>query len=423
MQLKDDAIYKAIKEEKIHYVKERARARTLVTPLGEITIERRYYQNRKTNKYSALLDEVMDIPKHSRIEANAQAQILEKAAELPYSHAAQVTKDVTISRQTICNLVRKYRDIPEAYEMTVPYKDGTPVPDRLFIEVDEDHVAMQSGKNRQLRLAYIYEKKVAEGPTRRRLENLVFFSGFEDMESFWRKIDAYLAVTYGENNYPRITIIGDGATWIKYGVKIIPNAELATDMFHVSKYLRKISTKESILSALWQAIYGDDKKTFKRLVRGCLDENPSKEWKIKQARTYVTNNWDGIQLSVQDPAIHSSTEAHVSHVLSKCVSSRPMGWSDINVECIAKLRAYKLNGGSIKALTERKATSDTVKSPVLIDKQALILNVAKKMADEKIQASLYVNYDAEKACHIPGYETRKQYGFRDIMNAGFSKLM
>lgn len=46
----------------------------------------------------------------------------------------------------------------------------------------------------------------------------------------------------------------------------------------------------------------------------------------------------------------SSTEGHVSHVLSARMSSRPMGWSMHGATQMAKLRAYELNGGDMLEL-------------------------------------------------------------------------
>ena len=46
----------------------------------------------------------------------------------------------------------------------------------------------------------------------------------------------------------------------------------------------------------------------------------------------------------------SSTESHVSHVLSDRMSSRPKGWSSQGAEKMARLRAYYLNGGDMLEL-------------------------------------------------------------------------
>ena len=52
-----------------------------------------------------------------------------------------------------------------------------------------------------------------------------------------------------------------------------------------------------------------------------------------------------LSLRHQNGVKGSSTEGHVSHVLSSRMSLRPMGWSIKGATKMAKLRAYELNGG------------------------------------------------------------------------------
>lgn len=51
-----------------------------------------------------------------------------------------------------------------------------------------------------------------------------------------------------------------------------------------------------------------------------------------------------MRLKGEEGVVGSSTEGHVSHVLSSRMSSRPMGWSKKGVAKMAQLRAYYLNG-------------------------------------------------------------------------------
>ena len=46
----------------------------------------------------------------------------------------------------------------------------------------------------------------------------------------------------------------------------------------------------------------------------------------------------------------SSTESHISHILSFRMSSRPMGWSRQGAGKMAELRAYYYNGGDMLEL-------------------------------------------------------------------------
>ena len=61
-------------------------------------------------------------------------------------------------------------------------------------------------------------------------------------------------------------------------------------------------------------------------------------------------NWEGIHKALTQPDAASSTEGHVSHMLSDRLSSRCMGWSPIGAEQIARMRTYIANGGNRKPM-------------------------------------------------------------------------
>ena len=71
--------------------------------------------------------------------------------------------------------------------------------------------------------------------------------------------------------------------------------------------------------------------------------------RIEEAAGYILSNWTAARLRLRhkEGVVGSSTEAHVSHVLSSRMSSRPMGWSIRSAEKMAQLRAYYLNGGDM----------------------------------------------------------------------------
>lgn len=52
----------------------------------------------------------------------------------------------------------------------------------------------------------------------------------------------------------------------------------------------------------------------------------------------------------KEGVIGSSTEGHVSHILSSRMSSRPMGWSRKGAAQMAQLRTYYYNGGDMLEL-------------------------------------------------------------------------
>jgi len=66
----------------------------------------------------------------------------------------------------------------------------------------------------------------------------------------------------------------------------------------------------------------------------------------------IKNNWQGIRRRVKNGGniTGSSTESHISHVLSSRLSSRPMGWCREGLDKMAQLRVYWKNGGSMLGL-------------------------------------------------------------------------
>ena len=74
--------------------------------------------------------------------------------------------------------------------------------------------------------------------------------------------------------------------------------------------------------------------------------------KVDEAAEYILSNWSAAKLRLKrkNGVLGSSTESHVSHILSERMSSRPMGWSRQGAEKMAGLRAYYYNGGDMLEL-------------------------------------------------------------------------
>ena len=77
----DEALYETVKPRHAYQVKEKRRARTLVTTFGEITFHRRYYRDVQTHAYTYLLDDWCQLPPYSRIDVSCQAQIADYAKD------------------------------------------------------------------------------------------------------------------------------------------------------------------------------------------------------------------------------------------------------------------------------------------------------------------------------------------------------
>ena len=117
----------------------------------------------------------------------------------------------------------------------------------------------------------------------------------------------------------------------------------------VSLFLRHVSNNE-----YEQAI---------ELCKSILEESSVKgrEAKLKQAK-YLLSNWERIRNQRHTDAVGCSAEGHVSHILSARLSSRPCGWSNRNMENIARLRVMKANGQVIRYtdIAQKKQEEETM---------------------------------------------------------------
>lgn len=123
-----------------------------------------------------------------------------------------------------------------------------------------------------------------------------------------------------------------------------------------------------------------DKKTAMKLIEIAIEEteSESKKKSIKEVKKYIRNNWNGIINLFKEEKYICSTEGHISHVLSSRLSSRPMGWSLIGADEIARMRTYRENGGNIKTYyNEQRKRNKKKKAIEKIEKRTIRKNKKK----------------------------------------------
>jgi hypothetical protein len=408
----DDTIYQTVKPTHQYSIKERARERALDTRFGTIRFSRRYYQDRKTKKYHYLLDEWGQLAPYVRIEPSCRAQMVAYAKDHSYQKAAALTTDCPISSQSVMNSIRRVGTIPnEASPTPTVGSDVT----QVFIEADEDHVAMQQCKSKQMKMACVYEGKERVSKGRRRLVNKHVFSGYESPSKFWQEVNQYIQQVYPQNQ--TVSLIGDGGRWIETGTTYVRNSHHVMDGYHVATYLTKIAGNGTQAS-LYEAIRHDDRDGFTQAAEQKLQRSPRRKKAIESGKTYILNHWEGVRAILLDTKLVSSTEGHVSHLLSSRLSSRCMGWSPLGSEQIARLRTYAENGGNVSAYALKKMQPVVPTSIKELGKDAGLEKQIKK------QMLPYCNYIADNASLLPGSESAYTGGWmRNIMNSGYHHLM
>ena len=148
---------------------------------------------------------------------------------------------------------------------------------------------------------------------------------------------------------------------MKKGMELL-GADFVLDEFHLKKYVKRMvrSTGEPEREAeVNEWIKEGKKKELEEWVKekaAVLEEKEGK--KLENSYGYIKRNWKGVRNRVGKKAgvLGSSTESHVSHVISARMSSRPMGWSKEGAKKLSFLRIYWKNGGKMEQLLseERK---------------------------------------------------------------------
>ena len=358
-----------------HWVVEAHETKQLITSLGTVTFEKTLFRNKTTGECEYLLDRIMGFAKHERISEDALARMLKEAVQTSYQRGGEETSLTTdVKKQTVKNKIHAL-EFPRNEEKAEKKK----VVEYLYIEADEDHASLQfrekkgdleENENHQknnclmTRLVYVHEGIEMEAPKskRHKLVNPYYFCGTsygQENAAFWDEIYEYINNHYEVDKIKKIYLNADGGGWIKSGMKRISGITYVLDEFHIGKYLTKLTShmkdsREDAVNELRTAIRSKTKKEFEEIVErleGCL-ENEAGTKRMSEAKEYILSNWTAAKLRLrhQDGVIGSSTEGHVSHVLSSRMSSRPMGWSIKGATKMAQLRAYELNGGDMLEL-------------------------------------------------------------------------
>lgn len=354
----------------------------LLTTFGQIRYKRTYFKPKHGGKRKYLVDELVGIKPHDRMSADVVIKTLDEAIESSYKKAGEkASYEDEVSKQAVMNKVHTAEVNPPKL------KDTEKIDVRvLYIEADEDHVAHQIKRSKDgsrclmPKLIYVHEGLDFGKSTAKKkvLKNVRYFGEDCCPEDLWLQVAQYISDQYNEEKIETVYISGDGAAWIKQGLKWIDKSRFVLDNHHLNKYI-KIATAhlndEAIYQGLKDALDWPDKemaqKVFKRILK--LTESETKKEAVKDAKKYIMNNWDGIAIKAEKGCeiVGCSAEGHVSHVLSARLSSRPKGWSKTGVNQMTKLLVFKKNGGIIYDLVMLQKEKERKEQKIEIQEELL----------------------------------------------------
>jgi len=367
--------------------------KTITTIFGEVKYKRTYYKNKKTGEYKYLSDERVGIEVHDRLDSSLKAKLIDEAIESSYRKSGQVAVDtIDLTNQTVMNTIRELGKISND---CVKITEKKKVVKTLYIEADEDHVALQSGKNIEPKLVYVHEGKKLVTKDRYRLKNVRYFSGvYSNSADIWVEVANYLEETYDMDKIEKIYLSGDGARWIKEGLGWIKGSIFVLDRFHLSKYV-KVATAHMphTTPIMWHYINKLDIKSVLDLFKVIIEETKgeTKIKAIKDARRYIKSQWEGIKNQYNEDYVGCSAEGHISHILADRLSSRPLAWSKIGVDQMSRLRVFKSNGGNVYDLVIKKKKEKQKELRLSKISKQNIKKIISKSANEKIDNITILN--------------------------------
>lgn len=406
LEMLDEIIRESSSRKKEYYIQRRNDEKTLITIFGEVNYLRTYYKSKKDGSYRYLSDELVGISPYERMDLSYESELIKEAIETSYEKSGKrASSNVQVTKQTVMNTIRKLGEV-ENDEAKLPTKKKQVK--TIYIEADEDHVALQNGKNKEIKLIYVHEGKKYKSKGRYELINKRYFTGsLKNSEELWLEVANYLEEAYEMDKVEKIYISGDGASWIKEGLNWIKGSKHVLDYFHLSKYVRKATAHmPHTIEVLWSYINNRNKDHVKELLNFIIEETESQTKKeaVKDSKRYILNHWDSIMRGYEEEYIGCSAEGHISHILSSRLSSRPLGWSLVGADQMARLRVYKANGGDIYELLSKKKGER--------QKENRIIELEKKVVKKKLRTA-----SAETIDNIPYINDGRRTWQRQILKA------
>lgn len=418
------------------WVVEKDSQKQLITSLGTVHFTKTLFTNKETNEMAYLLDEILGLEKHERMTEDAVAAMLEEAVQTSYRRGGEEScLTGNVSKQTVKSKLHELK-FPKNTEQPEKKKEV----EYLYVEADEDHISLQfrekkgdltqneqnQKNNCQIaKLVYVHEGLEPEAPKSKRykLVNPYYFSSICDgkgNEEFWDEIYEYIENHYDLRKIKKIYLNADGGSWIDTAKSRISGITYVLDEFHLQKYLIKMTSHmkdstEDALKELRTAIRTGNREKFKEIAERLKNALPEERMEsgslnIDKSREYILSNWGAarVRLKHTDGTIGSSTEGHVSHVLSSRMSSRPMGWSKKGAGKMAQLRAYYYNHGDMLELVRYQKEE----LPKAAGCECDILSSVQILNSEKNSYGLVGKY-VEAISHHVSLDTKKKVYFNE----------
>jgi len=295
--------------------------REILTTFGTVRYRRTYFRT-KSGEHVHPIDKP-----YQRLSDGVSEALVEAARSASYAKSAQSVAQGQVSPQSVMRKIREC-SVPDT-----PETQDKPKPATLHIDADEDHITLRGGKKAIVPLVSVYEGIEKRGK-RGICRNVFHIARYgEKTEELWEEVLTEMEKRY-DLSETKLYLHGDGANWIRAGLKFLPNCVFVLDPYHRKKALCQAvggleeKKAEECRKTLYEALKNGEKERFASIAETLRQTQASKS--AKEALKYLRNQFDAIHLRFIDPETRNggATEPHISHVLSSRLSSRPRRWSE-----------------------------------------------------------------------------------------------
>lgn len=316
-----------------------------------------YYDARR-GKYVTALNEMMGFRKYQKVEEDVRRSLLECLAFFPLKISSLPATGGQVSEKSIRNYLREV-EIPEPAEAEEKRKCAV-----LYVHIDEGHCSTQPKAKRrhssQIPVAVVTEGVVQErkGRSRNIRPYIIVDPGCSTGE-LEKRIAAYIFKTYDVSVLTQINVIGDGAQSIRKAIDDwFPGlTKHYMDRFHLMRAVNALNSlrpdakgASKPAKKICETLRKNDRKAAEAELQALTAFASAKGQKEKLARisSFILNCWEPNVHTMEKGSPPSCTEAAVWHVIAKRQTSECMAWRKSSMGKLAALRAYIMNGGSLR---------------------------------------------------------------------------
>lgn len=360
---------------------------TLKTLMGEVKYERRIYASKDetgATTYSYLLDKALNLENYGQVSANLASMIVNSASVCSYRETSkQISKTTgqTISHGGTWNIIQKFGERISKQEKKNEellskgcFKGEIEVP-VLFEEADGVWINMQGkdrppkGSKREMKMVVAYDGWKEEGPKKYSLSNKILISSFEEIETFRKLKEGFIASFYSIDEIKMRIVNGDGADWIKKGI-VDMDTHYQLDPFHRNREItKKVSNEEhrrKIRKLLSEKRIDEVLEFIKEESINAKEEKEKKN--LKELYEYFSNNKDGLipyqerGLKIPEPPAGlvyrnlGTMEHHICDNAAKRMKHQKASWSKEGAQNMARILNIKMSGDLYQRVTTLSRT-------------------------------------------------------------------